>query len=124
MAMRYVRPHRVVLPVLLLDGIVLTRLIMGRGVNLVELVTSTERLTIIVDVYSDTLLIDTTVYPTLYVMRLHVHVSGYICKVQDLRKIQIYFGSLRMRVYYCSGMEALDECVKCRNDDETIVMKE
>ena len=57
------RPHRVVLPVLMSEGILLTRLIMGRGVNLMELVTSTERLTIHVDVYSDTLFVDTTVYP-------------------------------------------------------------
>ena len=73
MAMRLlVRPHWVVLPVLMLEGILLTWLIMGRGVNLIELVTSTERLTIYVDVFSDTLFITTTVYPTLYVMRLFV----------------------------------------------------
>ena len=59
-------------PQLMSEGILLTRLIMGRGVNLIELVTSTERLTIHVDVYSDTLFVDTTVYPTLYVMRLFV----------------------------------------------------
>ena len=60
-----VHPNRVALPVLLSEGILLTRLVIGRGVHVTEVITSIERLIVHVDVYSDILFVDTTVYQTL-----------------------------------------------------------
>lgn len=67
-----VRPQQVVIPVLV-RGVRITRLLVDPGVNVIELVTGRERLTIHVQVYGDVLRIDTTAYPpSLLVVRLSV----------------------------------------------------
>ena len=67
-----VHPHRVVCPVFFPDGVVLLCLVAGDGVKVTEFVSGMGRCTIHADVYGDRLLIGTTIYPSLMVVRLSV----------------------------------------------------
>ena len=62
-----VRPHRTVLPILMPGGFLLTRLVIGVGVHVTQVVASLDRLTVHMDVYVDILVVKITVYPTLMV---------------------------------------------------------
>ena len=68
------RPHCVVLPVRLPERVVLTRLVIFYGVQVTEVVTGVDFLTIHMRVFADTLKVDLTIYPTLLVVRLSVTV--------------------------------------------------
>ena len=61
-------PHRAVLP--MRDGIILTRLVVGTGVHITEVVSGGNRLTIHVNVYASVLVVRTMRYPTLLVVHL------------------------------------------------------
>ena len=63
-------PHRAVLPILMCDGILLTRLVFGTGVHITEVVSGGNRLTIHVNVYASVLVVRTMGYPTLLVVHL------------------------------------------------------
>ena len=63
-------PHRAVLPILMRDGILLTRLVVGTGVHITEVVSGGNRLTIHVNVYASVLVVRTMRYPTLLVVHL------------------------------------------------------
>ena len=63
-------PHRAVLPILMRDGILLTRLVVGTGVHITEVVSGGNRLTIHVNVYASVLVVGTMRYPTLLVVHL------------------------------------------------------
>ena len=65
-----VHPHQVVCPVIFPDGVLLLRLVVGDGVRVTQFVNRMGHCTIHVDVYGDTLLIGTTIYPSLMVVQL------------------------------------------------------
>ena len=67
-----VRPHRTVLPFLMPGGCPLTRLVVGVGVHVTEVVAGLDRLTVHMDVYAHVLVVKITVYPTLLVVHLSV----------------------------------------------------
>lgn len=67
-----VHPHVVVLPINLIEGVVMFRLVVGDGVRVTETVGGLGRITLHLLVYADVLVIDTTVYPSLMVVQLHV----------------------------------------------------
>ena len=46
------QPHRAVLPVLIQDGVLLTRLVVDPSIHITEVVSSVERLTLHMDIYS------------------------------------------------------------------------
>ena len=66
------RPHCVALNLRVPGQVALTRVVAHEGVILTEVVSGRIFLTIQVRVYSDTIFIDTTVYPSLMVVRLFV----------------------------------------------------
>ena len=71
-----VRPHAVVVPVRMVEGVRLFRLVVGEGVRVTETVTGLGRMTLHLSVYADVLLVDTTIYHTsLMVVRLSVYVD-------------------------------------------------
>ena len=67
-----VRPNRVVLPILIPGGIPLTRLTVGVGVYVTQVVVGTHRCTLHMDIYADVLVARITVYPMLMVVHLSV----------------------------------------------------
>ena len=67
-----VRPYIVALPVHIPNQVMMTRLIMGYGMRVTELVTGVDQLTIHLHVYADILHVDVTVYPILMVIHLSV----------------------------------------------------
>ena len=70
-----VRPYTVALPVCVPECVILTRLIMGGGVRVTEVVTGVDRLTIHLQMYADILRVDITAYPILMVVCLSVWVD-------------------------------------------------
>ena len=66
------RPHRAVLPVLIQDGVLITRLIVGPGIQIAEMVFGATRLTIHLNIYGSVLVVTITNYPILMVVRLSV----------------------------------------------------
>ena len=67
-----VRPHRTVLPILMPGGCPNTRLVIGVGVHVTEVVAGLNRLIVHMDVYAHVLAVKITVYPTLLVVHLSV----------------------------------------------------
>ena len=65
-------PHRAVLPVLMRDGVLITRLIVGPGIQIVEVVSGATRLTVHKNIYGCILVVRITNYPILLVVRLSV----------------------------------------------------
>ena len=65
-------PHRAVLPVLMRDGVLITRLIVGPGIQIVEVVSGATRLTVHMNIYGHILVVRITNYPILMVVRLSV----------------------------------------------------
>ena len=65
-------PHRAVLPFLLRDGVLITRLIVGPGIQIVEVVSSATSLTVHMNIYGRILMVRITNYPILMVVRLSV----------------------------------------------------
>ena len=63
-------PQRAVLPILMCDGILLIRLVVGTGVHIAEVVSGPNLLTIHVNVYARVLIVRTMRYPTLLVVHL------------------------------------------------------
>ena len=63
-------PQRAVLPILMCDGILLIRLVVGTGVHIAEVVSGPNLLTIHVNVYARVLIARTMRYPTLLVVHL------------------------------------------------------
>ena len=53
-------------------GILLTRLVIGVGVHVTQVVAGADRCTMHMDVYADVLVVMITMYPTLMVVRLSV----------------------------------------------------
>ena len=60
-------PHRAVLAILLPEGVrvLLTRLVVGSGVHMTEVVSGINRCTIHMDIYANVLVVRITKYPTL-----------------------------------------------------------
>ena len=52
-------PHRAVLPILMPDGILLTRLVVDEGVHVTQVVAGGGRFTVHVDVYANVLVVMT-----------------------------------------------------------------
>ena len=67
-----VRPTRVMLAVLMSAGIVVSRVVAGVGVRVTQVVVSSGRLTVYVDVYGDVLAVKEIKYPVLLVVHLSV----------------------------------------------------
>ena len=67
-----VRPSRAVLPILMSDGILLVRLVVCAGVHVTQVVSGANRCSVHMDVYADVLVVSTTMYPTVMVIRLSV----------------------------------------------------
>ena len=68
-------PNRAVLAILMPGGINVTRLVVGVGVHVTQVVTGLTRLTVHADVYGDVLAVRHTLYPTLMVVYLsHLYV--------------------------------------------------
>ena len=66
------RPHEVVLSLPLRSGVLITRLQVGIGIWVTEVITRVNHMTIRLNVYSDILVVDRFGYPTLEVVRLSV----------------------------------------------------
>lgn len=69
---RAAAPYHVELPVLIPGGVSMTRVVVGRGVHVVEVVSGAPPMVMKMNVYSDVLLIDRIVYPSLVVLRFSV----------------------------------------------------
>ena len=65
-------PRRVAFPVIFPEGVLLSRLVVGAGVEVTEVITNVERLIVHAEVYGNVLVVNTDVYPTLIVVRLSV----------------------------------------------------
>ena len=65
-------PHRAVLPLLLRDGVLITRLIVGPEIQIIEVVSSATRLTVIMNISGRILVVRITNYPILMVVHLSV----------------------------------------------------
>ena len=65
-------PHEVVLPVSVPEGIAMTRVLVERGVYLLEVLFGVGRVTLKLNVYGDILLLNKTVYQSLVVLRFSV----------------------------------------------------
>ena len=65
-----VRSHVVTLTFRLPDGVSLTRLVVGAGILVTEVVNTGERMIINMRVYADALVVGTTRYPILMVVNL------------------------------------------------------
>ena len=76
-----VHPNRAVLAVLIPGGIEVTRLVVGMGVHVTQVVTGLTRLTVHADVYGDVLVVRQTFYPTFIDGGIFVRVSGCVCCV-------------------------------------------
>ena len=66
------QPHRAVLSVLIRDGVLLTRLVVGPGIHITEAVSGAEQLTVHMDIYGSVLVVTIIDYLTLMVVRLSV----------------------------------------------------
>ena len=64
-----VRPGRVEASVAVPEGVLLTRVVVGQGIHLVESVTGLGRVTVKMDIHGDGVLMDKLVYPSLMVLR-------------------------------------------------------
>ena len=64
-----VRPGRVEASLAVLEGVLLTRVVVGQGIHLVELVTGLNRVIVKMDVYGDGGFMTKLVYPSLMVLR-------------------------------------------------------
>jgi len=67
-----VRPSQVELSLAVPEGVVVTRVVVNRGIHLREVVTGLSRVLVKLDVYGDVLLITRLNYPTLVVLRFSV----------------------------------------------------
>ena len=80
-----VHPNQVVLPIRMREGVPLFRLVVGDGVRVTESVTGLGRVTLHLLVYSDVLVVNTTIYHTsLMVVQLHAYVDMlclFVCDV-------------------------------------------
>ena len=65
-------PHEVELSVSVPEGIAMTRVLVERGVYLLEVLLGVGRVTLKLSVYGDVLLLNKTVYPSLIVLRFTV----------------------------------------------------
>ena len=63
-----VRPGRVEASLAVPEGVLMTRVVVGRGIHLVELVTGLSRVVIKMDVYGDGILMRKLAYPSLMVL--------------------------------------------------------
>ena len=70
--LRFQGPYVIVLSIPLRSGVLITRLRVGIGIWVTEIITRTNNITLRLDVYSDTLVVDRMGYPTLEVVRLSV----------------------------------------------------
>ena len=75
------RPHRAVLPVLIQDGVLLTRLVVGPSIHIAEVVSGATRLTVHMDIYGSVLMVTITNYPILMVVCLSMYVDVYVISV-------------------------------------------
>ena len=80
-----VHPNVVVLPIRMIEGVSLFRLVVGEGVQVIETVTGFGRMTLHLLVYSDILMVDTTIYRTsLMVFQLYMYVGMLYLSLCDI----------------------------------------